>query len=247
MVVDFLKVAFKDGYALADLLERKQVRFKAVVQVGGVVGDFVGEVDELGLERRALVQSILGKFRKAFRIVVAGVFDDAFADFEGQVQAAKGSVANLKVFDDAQRVEIVIEEESMLPHDRVQGLLACVPERRMPDVVDQSQRLDQINVQVQGARKSARNLRNLKRVGQPVAKVIGVAAGENLGLGFEAAEGTRVDNPVTVALEVVAVGMLRLGVAATARLLYAHRVISEHGKRIVSKFQSFKDLEFHET
>ena len=158
------------------------------------------------------------------------MFDDAFADFEGQVQAAKCSVANLKIFDDAQRVEIVVEEESLLPHDRVQSLLACVPERRMPDVMDQSQRLDQINVQVQGARKSARNLRNLKRVGQPVAKVIGVAAGENLGLGFEAAEGTRVDNPVTVALEVVAVGMLRLGVAATARLLYAHRVISEHAK-----------------
>ena len=174
-----------------------------------------------------------------------GVFDDAFADLEGQVQAAKGCVANLEVLDDAQRVEIVIEEKSLLPHDRVQGLLACVPERRMPNVVDQCQGLDQINVQVQGGAESTRNLRDLKRVGQPVAKVIGVAAGEDLGLGLEAAESTRVDNPVTVALEVVAVGMLRLGVTATARLLYAHRVISQHGKRIVSKFQSFKEWIFH--
>jgi hypothetical protein len=110
----------------------------------------------------------------------------------------------------------------------------------MPDVVDQSQRLDQINVDVQSAGESARDLRNLQSVGQSVAEVVRVAAREDLGLGFEAPESARMDDPVTVALEVVAVGMLRLGAAATARLIYAHRVISEHERSLVSKFQGFK-------
>jgi hypothetical protein len=35
--------------------------FVAVVEVGGVVGDFVGEVDELSFERRALVEQIFGE------------------------------------------------------------------------------------------------------------------------------------------------------------------------------------------
>jgi hypothetical protein len=44
----------------AQLFEAHQVRFETVVEVGGVVGDFVDQVDELGFERRALVEEIFG-------------------------------------------------------------------------------------------------------------------------------------------------------------------------------------------
>ena len=57
---DFAVEAFEDGDALADFFQRQQMRFVAVVEVGGVVGDFIGEVDELGFERRALVEKIFG-------------------------------------------------------------------------------------------------------------------------------------------------------------------------------------------
>ena len=42
---------------------------------------------------------------------------------------------------------------------------------------------------------------------QPIAKVIGVAASENLSFRFEAAEGAGVNDAVAVTLKVVAVGV----------------------------------------
>jgi hypothetical protein len=65
------------------------------------------------------------------------MFDDAFADFEGQVQTAEGGVALLEIFDDAKRVEIVVENESMLAHGGVERFFASVAEGRMADVMDQ--------------------------------------------------------------------------------------------------------------
>ncbi len=62
-LLDFAEKCSKDWDAFADLLEREQMGFVAVVKVGGVVGDFVGQVDELGFERRALVEQIFGEFR----------------------------------------------------------------------------------------------------------------------------------------------------------------------------------------
>ena len=42
----------------ADQFEIQQVRFVAVVEVGGVVGNLVDEIDQLRFERRALVEQI---------------------------------------------------------------------------------------------------------------------------------------------------------------------------------------------
>ncbi len=57
-LLDFAIKALEDRHAFADFLEREEMGFVAVVEVGGVVGDFVGQVDELGFERRALVEQI---------------------------------------------------------------------------------------------------------------------------------------------------------------------------------------------
>ncbi len=74
----------------------------------------------------------------------------------------------------------------------------------------------------------ARDLRDFDGVGQPVAEMVGVAAGENLGLGFQPAKGARVDDAVAVALKIVAIGMLGLGIAPSAGLLHVNRVVGEH-------------------
>ena len=66
-------------------------------------------------------------------------------------------------------------------------------------------------------------------MGKAVAEVIGEAAGEDLGLGFQTAKSTGVDDAVAVALEVVAIGMLGLGDAASAGLLHPHGVVGQHG------------------
>ena len=47
-------------------------------------------------------------------------------------------------------------------------------------------------------------------MGQAIAEVVGEAAGENLGLGFEPAKGAGMNDAVAVALEIVAIRMLGL-------------------------------------
>ena len=87
-------------------------------------------------------------------------------------------------------------------------------------------------LRVERAGDGAGDLRDFEGVGEAVAEVVGVAAGEDLGLGFEAAEGAGVDDAVAVALEVVAVGMRRFREAASAGLFDLHRVAGQHGGRI---------------
>jgi len=59
--------------------------------------------------------------------------------------------------------------------------------------------------------------------------MIGVAAGENLGLRFQTSEGAGVDDAVAVALKIVAVGMGRFGIAASAGIFYVDGVVGELG------------------
>ncbi len=61
-LLDFAVEALEDGDAFADFFQREEMSFVSVVEVGGVVGDFVGQVDQLGFERRALVEQIFGEF-----------------------------------------------------------------------------------------------------------------------------------------------------------------------------------------
>jgi len=75
----------------------------------------------------------------------------------------------------------------------------------------------------------ARDLRDFDGVGQAIAEVVGVAARENLGLRFQAAESPGVDDTVAVALKVVAVGMRRFGMAASAGIFYVDGVVGELG------------------
>ena len=66
-------------------------------------------------------------------------------------------------------------------------------------------------------------------MGEAIAEMVGVTAGEDLGLVFEAAKGTGVDDTVAVALKIVAVGMGRFGVAASAGIFYVDGVVGELG------------------
>ena len=209
--------------------------FIAVVEVGRVVRDFVGQVDELCFERRPLIEQILGELWVLFRIVIVRVLDDAFAHLESQVQAAKGRVALLEIFDDAKGVQIVVEVESVLAHGRVERLLAGVAEGRMADVVNESQRFGEINVEAEGSGNSARDLRDFKGMGQAVAEVVGISSSEDLGLGLEATKGPRVNDAVAVTLKIVAIGMLRLSEAASAGSFDVHRVGGEHGESLAER------------
>ena len=86
----------------------------------------------------------------------------------------------------------------------------------MPDVMHKGERLGKFRVQTQCSGHCAGNLRNLKRVGEPITKMIGIADGEDLGLGFEAAEGARMNDAVAIARVFAAIGMRRFRMAAAA-------------------------------
>ena len=179
----------EEGYVGAELFELDQMRFVAVVEVGGVVGDFIDEVDELSLERRALVEEIFGELGMFRGGIVAGMFDDSFADFESEIEAGKIQVALLKMFDDVKRVEIVIEALAEFAEAQVELLFSGVAEGRMADVVDERERFGEIGVEAESGGDGAGDLRNFEGVSEAVAKMVGEAGGEDLRFRFEAAEG----------------------------------------------------------
>src|SRR5208282_556778 len=176
----------------------------------------------------------LGEFGMVFNVVIMRVLDDALADFKGQIQSAKRCVAKFEVFDNAERVKIMIERESVLAHGGVERFFSGMAEWGMAEIVDQGERLHQIGVQSKLCGDGARNLRDLDGMRQPVAEVVGVTAGENLRLRFQPAKGAGVDDTIAVALKVVAVGMRRLGMAASAGVFYAHRIVGEHKQSLAA-------------
>src|SRR5258708_34144543 len=85
----------------------------------------------------------------------------------------------------------------------------------MPDVMHQRQSLDQIFIQPERRGDGPRDLHHFNGVRQPVAKVIGVPAREDLGLVLKPAESAGMDDPVPVSLKIVAIWMTRLPISAS--------------------------------
>src|SRR5262249_19659157 len=150
---------------------------------------------------------------KGCSVVVARMLDDAFADFESEIEAGEFKVAVFELFDDTQGVQIMIEAGAVGAHKFVELALAGVAEGRMPDVMDESESFGEFAVEAEGGGNGARDLGDFESVGEAVAKVVGVTRREDLGLGFEAAKSSRVDDAVAIASVFGAVRMARFGVA----------------------------------
>ena len=196
------------GHCAPPFLRFEQSRFICVVEIGGVVGDFVGQIDHLRFERRAEAGQIFVERGNFAGSEIAGVLHDAFAHLEGKIQSGEARITLLELIDDAERLNIVIEVVAVAPHLRVERILAGVGEGRMPDVVGQGEGFGEVLIESEGGGDGAGDLGDLDGVGETIAEMIGKAGGEDLGLGFQAAEGARVDDAVAIALEGVAVRML---------------------------------------
>src|SRR5918995_1431333 len=100
-----------------------------------------------------------------------------------------------------------------LAQARVQHRLAGMPEGRVAEVVTESDRLRQVLVQTESARRATGDAAGLERVREPGAVVIALRRDEDLRLVHQAPKRLRVHDPVAVALErrpVVRVGLLLL-------------------------------------
>ncbi len=115
-----------------------------VVDVVVDVRDAVDDADDLPLERLGLVGP--------------RVLEDPVAHLPGEVQPA--AVA-LEPLDHAERVLVVPEAAAAaLAQQLVERLLAGVAERRMPEVVAEADRLDEVLVEAQRPRDAARDARS---------------------------------------------------------------------------------------
>src|SRR5882762_271934 len=152
------------------------------------------------------------------------MLDDSFADLERQIESGEIQVALLELLDDTKRVQIVIEPAAMRTHQFVELAFSGVPERRVPDVMNQSQRFGQIGIESQRPRYRAGNLRHLQRMCEAIAKVIGIPRRENLRFCFEAPERPRVNHTVAVPRINAPVRMQRLRITPSARLCRKHRI-----------------------
>ena len=112
MPVDFTK---KRNF-LAQNGEIQKPGFERVVRIGSVVSNFIDPVDELRFEGRTQIEKVLRKLRKVRRGIIARMLDDTFANFKCKIQAWEIEVALLEPFNDAQRVQIVIETAAMRAH-----------------------------------------------------------------------------------------------------------------------------------
>ena len=198
---DHAIAAPEDVAMFADVTDIKQARLHAIVEIRCEVSNLVGEIDQLRLERRSLVEKIIAEFRMLRSAVVARVLDDAFAHAKRQVESTVRGIALLKVLDDAQRVKIMVEPAAVPRQAAVKGTLAGVAEGWMADIVNQRKRLRQILVQAKCGRDRTGDLGNLDGVGQPAAKVVGGAAGKDLRLPCQTPEGAGLHDPLAIALE----------------------------------------------
>src|ERR1700730_7072929 len=94
-------------------------------------------------------------------VVIVRVLDGAFADFTCQSQPAESGVTQFEVFDNAERVQIVIKRKPVLAHGGVERFFSRVAERRMAEVVNQRERLREIGVQSKLRGDGGRDLREL--------------------------------------------------------------------------------------
>ena len=144
----------------------------------------------------------------------------------GEVQAGRAPVRaddlRLEPGQDPQRLRVALEAADRVG-DRVQRVLAVVPERRVAEVVGQAGGVDDVGIGAELGADLAADLGHLERVGQPGAREVVLARADDLGLGRQAAKRERVQHPGPVAGELAApaglgdIALVRLGELALRR------------------------------
>jgi len=89
--------------------------------------------------------------------------------------------------------------------------------------MDERESFGKLRVQAKRRGDGAGDLRDLQGMRQAIAKMIRVAGGENLRLGFQAPKRAGMDDAIAVTRVITAVRMRRLGVSPAAGVFRAHR------------------------
>jgi len=233
--------AIEKRHFAAQGVDVEKAGLECVVEVRGVVGDFVDPIDELRFERRTEVELIFGELRKFGGRIIAGMLDDAFANLEGEIQTFESGIAVLELFDDTQGLGVVIEMTTAGGHELIELFLSGVAKRGMADVVSEGKGFDEFGVEVESAGDGAGDLNDFESVGEAIAKVIGETSGEDLGFGFETAESAGMNDAIAITRVFGAIGMRGFRHAASAG---SGRVHGPRGQRGRGKIGNDRDLRF---
>ena len=144
----------------------KNVEVDRIVEVVTVISDLICQVRDLRLERAHLV------------------FLQAFPHFESQIQSGKFRVRVLEQFNNAQTLAVVLEA-TVFAHAFRQHFFAGMSERRVAEIVRESDCFSQVLIQAQGPRDGTTDRGDLNRVSQSRAQMIAGSVEENLGLVFQ--------------------------------------------------------------
>lgn len=179
-------------------VESEEVGADGVFQIVDVVGEAIGDGDDLRLDAGRW------EMRRVVRRggdVVAGVVDgESVADGAGEVESAEGGEGVFEVFDDAEGVGVVVES-AVVAQEFVEGGLAGVSEGRVTEVVGQGDGFGERFVDAEGDGEGAGDLGDFEGVGEAGAEMVVVGGGEDLGLVFESAESGGLDDALAVAVE----------------------------------------------
>lgn len=159
-----------------------------------------------------------------------GMTGDTVFHSEGEVKAPAFFLQGL---DDADALQVVLKAVGT---DLIENSLTAVTERRVTEVMTESDSLSEILIQAQTAGNSTCYLSHLEGMCQTGAVVVADRREEDLSLSFKSAEGVTVEDTIAVALEIGAVRTFFL-IADTAGILF---VVACAG--VVAKERHFVDL-----
>jgi hypothetical protein len=215
----------EEGNAIADVLDFEDPGVEAVVEVGGKVGDFVGEVDQLGFEGGIEIEEIGGELGMRGGRVVARVLNDAFAHSQREIKSAECGITLFKPGDDPESMEVVVEAERVMVQSLIKRLFTGVAEGRVAYVVGEGEGFREFLVEAESGGDGAGDLGDFEGMSEAAAEVIGGktagVAREDLGLSGKAAERSGVENAGAIASKRGPIGMIRFRELAGCKLSFA--------------------------
>ncbi len=132
---------------VVQLLLVDQLRLEPVVEIVADVGDLVGEVDRLRLER--------GRDEAVDQLVRRVGLVQALEHFPRQVEPVELGIFQLEFLHDAQALRVVAKA-AVAGHELVQRFLAEMAEGRMAEVVRERDGLGEVLVEAEGRGPSVR-------------------------------------------------------------------------------------------
>jgi len=128
---------------------------------------------------------------------------EAFQRFPAEIETVEVRIWSLQLRDNSDGVRVVVKAAG-IGERRAQCIFAGMAERRMAEIVRETERLGEILIEAERPGHSPPDLRDFEAVREPDAIMVAVGSDEHLCLVAETAEGDRMDQPVAVTLENVA-------------------------------------------